>query len=633
MAGIGEASAVIGVAQVGLSLASALNTYISDVSNARDDILSLIGDIEATSRQLADLQQLITRNETTKAWNENGLRNAQKCVTDCEKTIAKLRKLLRKSSISNSDSEPVGEVNRDEIDITKFRQAMWPWYKPQLEVYRRELQGAKQDILIAYSTYMIKTGTSAEREKYKGDLPQLHRARELIRGQLREAKASRWRREVDFSGKPVLMNEPRRRARFREPSRDSSRGSSSGDWIYTLPDGSSEPDPAEVKKFVDFFEQWQVEKEEDLKMKEEKRKEIENKAVERFKTQQLLALKARRQKVEEARAKLLTELTKAQMPPQQANEIVNNIHPLDTIDKDLQIFRTTSAEERALNTKPTTSVMTDGVQSVSSRRWTLWPRRSGAERSFSAASKLGHGLQKEDIPPLLQDPTSNGGIAPLEAYFFQRTNRHYVPRVEMIDFEVPNQWLLRSIIKKQDDLVTTPAKSHSVWREFSLLPGDYREEIAKYLDSKNTQHEFSKWVLLHVEPLWEERRRSIFHRRAKSEDISGVYVVFKQNRRRFNPLRRQQLFQRYEPPSDIAETLGEISNSSSTSLSDGDDRENWLFSGLDETEEQLRQKIINKYVDLGEPKAADSSPQPANEDHDETLLASPESNHSARKEG
>lgn len=158
MAGIGEASAVIGVAQVGLSLASALNTYISDVSNARDDILSLIGDIEATSRQLADLQQLITRNETTKAWNENGLRNAQKCVTDCEKTIAKLRKLLRKSSISNSDSEPVGEVNRDDIDITKFQQAMWPWYKPQLEVHRRELQGAKQDILIAYSTYMIKTG-------------------------------------------------------------------------------------------------------------------------------------------------------------------------------------------------------------------------------------------------------------------------------------------------------------------------------------------------------------------------------------------------------------------------------------------------------------------------------------------
>ncbi|KAJ9194605.1 hypothetical protein DTO164E3_7272 [Paecilomyces variotii] len=804
MAGIGEASAVIGVAQVGLSLASALNTYISDVSNARDDILSLIGDIEATSRQLADLQQLITRNETTKAWNENGLRNAQKCVTDCEKTIAKLRKLLRKSSISNSDSEPVGEVNRDDIDITKFQQAMWPWYKPQLEVHRRELQGAKQDILIAYSTYMIKTGTSAEREKYKGDLPQLHRARELIRGQLREAKVCRVRREQELRNRSVSMNEPRRRTRFRKPSRDTYYD----DGVYPLPDGQSDVDIADVENLEDLFEQWQDAKEEEIKIQEEKRKEIEIKAVEEFKTQQLLALEARRQKVKEARAKLLAELTKAQMPPQRANEIVNNIHSLDTIDKEVQIFGATPAEERALNTKPATSVMTEGGQSVSSRRWTLWPRRfltiaeekldradlknhsSGHGRSFSAASTLGHELQKEDIPPLLQDPTSEGGIAPLEAYFFQRTNKYYVPRVEIINFEVPNQWLLLSVIKKQDDLVKKPTKTHSVWREFSFLPADYREQIAEHLHSKNTPLESSKWVLLHVEPLWEERRRSIFHRRAKSVDISGVYVVFKRNRhpgdvrhndhglphkdrisfvdpptrsrtrsytntrepilsrargssylrsrdptskyeeeddaivrpkspsrsqyirrsrrdddddrtieiidnareqytntytevepyeeivipdrrdyrrrsisrrgiqggegripltirrsdesreryprvssrRRYSPLRRQQLLQRNEPPSDIAETLREISDSSSSSLSDDDEGDLGPLTLLGETEEQLQQKILNKYVDLGEPKAADDAPQPANEDHDDTLLASPESNGSAKKE-
>lgn len=55
MSGIGKASAAIGVTQVGLSLTYALNTYICDVSNARDDILSLVGDIEAKSRRLAGL--------------------------------------------------------------------------------------------------------------------------------------------------------------------------------------------------------------------------------------------------------------------------------------------------------------------------------------------------------------------------------------------------------------------------------------------------------------------------------------------------------------------------------------------------------------------------------------------------
>lgn len=48
MAGIGEASAIIGVIQVGFSFATALNTYVSDVSEAGDDISSLISDIEAT---------------------------------------------------------------------------------------------------------------------------------------------------------------------------------------------------------------------------------------------------------------------------------------------------------------------------------------------------------------------------------------------------------------------------------------------------------------------------------------------------------------------------------------------------------------------------------------------------------
>ena len=61
MVGIGEASAVIAVVQVGFSLATALNTYTADVSDARDDISSLASDIEATFGQLCDLGKLIKK--------------------------------------------------------------------------------------------------------------------------------------------------------------------------------------------------------------------------------------------------------------------------------------------------------------------------------------------------------------------------------------------------------------------------------------------------------------------------------------------------------------------------------------------------------------------------------------------
>ena len=154
MAGIGEASAIVGILQGGFSLATVLNTYISDVSDAGDDIASLVSDIEATFGQLRDLGKLIEKNKTAKAWSEDGLRNAEKCVTDCEKIITKLRKLLKKSTASAT----LEEVSRDEIDISKLERARWPFIKPQMEIRRRELQRIKQDIMIAYSSYMTQVG-------------------------------------------------------------------------------------------------------------------------------------------------------------------------------------------------------------------------------------------------------------------------------------------------------------------------------------------------------------------------------------------------------------------------------------------------------------------------------------------
>lgn len=66
MMGIGEASAIVGILHAGFSLATALNTYISDVFDAGDDISSLVSDIEAIFGQFRDLGNLIERDEGSK---------------------------------------------------------------------------------------------------------------------------------------------------------------------------------------------------------------------------------------------------------------------------------------------------------------------------------------------------------------------------------------------------------------------------------------------------------------------------------------------------------------------------------------------------------------------------------------
>ncbi|MCJ1250901.1 hypothetical protein MMC30_008129 [Trapelia coarctata] len=212
MAGVGEVSAIVGIVQAGFSLAAALNTYVSEVKEAREDILELTSDIDSTFLQLRDLGKLIEQNERTKVWSEDGVKLAQKCVTDCQKVVAKLRKLLKKSTASATSDE----VARDEIDVTKFERALWPIYKPELLIRKQELRSIKQDILIAYASYNAKAGaTERDRKRAKNNFPRLKRTRALVRKQVKDAKNQR--RPHDASGRRPTGS-MRRAASGRDPT-------------------------------------------------------------------------------------------------------------------------------------------------------------------------------------------------------------------------------------------------------------------------------------------------------------------------------------------------------------------------------------------------------------------------------
>lgn len=149
LAGIGEASSVLAVVQLGFSIATTIFTFFSDVKDANDNIQSLASELDTTSRHLQALSTLIEDNAKTKRWDENGLALAQKCVTDCEKCSKKLRMLLRQSQPNDDQTL----ANDDTIQISNFDKVTWPIYKPQFIVLKQELVLIRVDILIAHTTY------------------------------------------------------------------------------------------------------------------------------------------------------------------------------------------------------------------------------------------------------------------------------------------------------------------------------------------------------------------------------------------------------------------------------------------------------------------------------------------------
>lgn len=148
--GIGEASALVTFLQVGFSLATSLTTYIGDVQEAPDEISALATEIDATLRQVEELDSLLELNKQTKAWNQNGVILAQKCRTDSERVITKLVKLLRKSG---SVAPTQGTIGRQDIDISRFKSLQWPRFKPRLEVVKSELERSRINILLARDLY------------------------------------------------------------------------------------------------------------------------------------------------------------------------------------------------------------------------------------------------------------------------------------------------------------------------------------------------------------------------------------------------------------------------------------------------------------------------------------------------
>lgn len=330
---LGGAAAVIAIVQTAFSLASALNSYASDVQEAGDDILSLAHEIDSTFGQLRDLGDLIEKNDKTHAWSDYGLKNAQQCVSNSEKIVQKLRKLLQKSSASVTSDE----VRSDDIDVTKFEKLLWPRYKARLEFWRQELRRVKQDILIAYSTYMTQAGaTRADRQRALHDLPGFERTKKLIQRQaqekrenLRQAK-SRQRLKVDTGS--IRRSSVKSYNVYNGTERTRPRNSLSDDGLLNEAFDRIIYDREE--DLIPLFQDWAANIEQQKKQEGEERKRIEEQALEKWKAKQKEEAEALNQQIQTARTKLREELSRQQMAPQKIEETLDRIHPKSNTSHD-----------------------------------------------------------------------------------------------------------------------------------------------------------------------------------------------------------------------------------------------------------------------------------------------------------
>ena len=150
-AGIGEASAILSVAQIGISLSKTLITYIEEVKDAPSHIRRIGNEILTTSERLKDIGELVERNPRTKVFREEAINSAVRCSSECQEIIRDVKSVLLKGGWKaySKDSE------KDEVDPSLLSTFRWPFAKIKLEVPRAELHRIKLDLSLLFSAAMV----------------------------------------------------------------------------------------------------------------------------------------------------------------------------------------------------------------------------------------------------------------------------------------------------------------------------------------------------------------------------------------------------------------------------------------------------------------------------------------------
>lgn len=143
--GVGEASAIIAVAQLGIKLSSALISYVGEVKDAQNRIRRIGNEIATTSQSLSQIGDLIERNPSTKYFNRDGVRSAERCSKECAVII---------ECVSN-ELEKIGWQDGSDTNASFLTTLYWPFIRGRLELPRTELQRIKTDLTLLLTSAWV----------------------------------------------------------------------------------------------------------------------------------------------------------------------------------------------------------------------------------------------------------------------------------------------------------------------------------------------------------------------------------------------------------------------------------------------------------------------------------------------
>ena len=152
MAGIGEASAIIAVAQAGISLSMVIIAYVGDVRDAPKSISRIGNEIKSTSGRLEEIAEIIRDNPNTRLLLDTAVGDATRCSSECELILAQVGNLLVKGGWKRDSTG----LSKNDIDTSVVASLKWPFLKTRLDTPRVELQRIKADLILLFNVAMAR---------------------------------------------------------------------------------------------------------------------------------------------------------------------------------------------------------------------------------------------------------------------------------------------------------------------------------------------------------------------------------------------------------------------------------------------------------------------------------------------
>lgn len=485
MAGVGEISAIITIAEVGFGLSTALIGYVGDVKDAAPRIQAVADEIRSASGHLKQLGELVQDNPETHLFNDDGLQRSVELAKSFGVAITEIRKQLKKADIH---IEPES-VTSEEIEVSRLTRLGWPFLKPKLEVPRAELRWLKVELLLLFqAAKMIGATTPKDRLKYSKEIPRLERYRK---------KAVRWRDSA------------------KEHNRTKREGTDNGSTTNSTDTMDDEEDWLEFvqyqKKLVAekrerrFRAQRALREAEEKKEADEeevKRKAIGDEAVNVWLAEQRLALlkeeterDRRNATIKEA---LRKELERLKVPPDRIDKAV--------AQAELDGSQTTThqlLESQHIGPKQEASIPVLKVESTPKKNGSWLRSLLRTQRNQSPASYPGKITRDDTLPSLLDSsllhPKRPWDRVVLEAWCL---GQPFEPRTRI---PLPDAWLAKHVLEQN-----RAQDTELLWKRFALLDPSYKSEIHDLIEDKDNLDTEYRWVIVSMETIEKRKRVGLF---------------------------------------------------------------------------------------------------------------------------